>query len=190
MTEWDGRERRADHDDMHGRRNPDDRHCADHAVKWEYHDKDATEHRTLVCGKIAKLETEHNSEMTELKRDMKEKASVLDVEKKANQSDLKGMVKLVSVLIIICSAIVAGQAVWLKSDLSGVSASIQRLNIRITETVNDRVASDIQQLQKLSSIEGQLHTIDWRITQIENNNNNGRDGRDGKVGRDGRDAPK
>lgn len=105
------------------------------------------EHREVVCAKIAEVK--------------------VNMEKKANHSDLRGAMKTIAILVGICIAVVAGQAVWLKSDISGITSSIQRLNIRITETVNDRVASDVQQLQKLGTIEGQLCNIGWRLTQIE-----------------------
>jgi hypothetical protein len=105
------------------------------------------EHRQIVCAKIAEVK--------------------VDMEKKANHSDLRGLMRLISILITICCLIIAGQAIWLKSDISGVTSSIQRLNVRITETVNDRVASDVLQLQKLGTIEGQLSTINWRLTELE-----------------------
>lgn len=141
------------------------------ADPWDGHERRKNERRKDWCDgqcpHLGEVKYNHRKEMTELKRDMREKASVLEVEKKASNSDLKGMVRLVSVLIILCSTIVAGQAIWLKSDISGMVASIQRLNIRITETVNDRIASDVQQLQKLGTIEGEIKTIGWRMTQLE-----------------------
>jgi hypothetical protein len=168
---WDGHERRTPKNDLQGRRDPDDRHCADHHVMWEYHDREKDDHRTAVCGAINKLEQEHRCDMEELNLEIKSKADAIDVEKKADSKDLRGLMITIKILIGLCCLIVAGQAVWLKTDIANVSTLVQRVNIRITETVNDRVATDIEQTKKLGYIEGELKTISWRMSQLENVHN-------------------
>jgi hypothetical protein len=116
------------------------------------------EHRETVCSKISNLKSDYLRDIDEVKSQMNGKAS---------HSDVRGLMKLVSVLVAICCLIVAGQAIWLKSDISGITSSIQRLNIRITETVNDRVKTDMEQSAKLETIDGKLGTINWRLTELE-----------------------
>lgn len=63
---WDGTERRKQREDGREGRRPSDQHCGEHYVLWTTHDKDKDEHRILTCGKIAKLETSMDKEVTEL----------------------------------------------------------------------------------------------------------------------------
>jgi hypothetical protein len=162
---YTGVERR--HEEMNGRsgRRSADWHCGDHDLI-----QDTTkEHRVLVCSKISNLKEDIEKDISELKshidRDME--TTRLGIEKKADGKDLRGMIKMVSILIVICCAIVAGQAVWLKNDIGVVSTAIQRLNIRVTESTNDRMKTDFEQSQKLESISGQINVVSWRLSAIE-----------------------
>lgn len=93
---------------------------------------------------------------------------ILDqIKEKANSSDLRGLTKLVAILITICCIVVAGQAVWLRTDISSLANSTHRLNVRLTEATDERVRIDIEQTKVLEHISGQLGTVDWRLTEIE-----------------------
>jgi hypothetical protein len=169
---WDGHERRVSTDDGREGRRQADWHCSEHFIIQEA----TKDHRVTVCGKIANLKIDSEKDLAALKahhdKDLNEVKT--DMDKKADKSDIRGMIRLVSVLVAICCAIVAGQAIWLKSDISKVSSevaaiapSIQRVNVRISESMNDRIKTDFEQTQKLESIAGQIGTVNWRLTQIE-----------------------
>ena len=117
--------------------------CAEHEIIQN----GTKEHRSIVCAKIAEVKD--------------------TVRNKADIKDLRGAMKTIAILVGICIAVVAGQAVWLKSDIAHIGNIVQRVNVRITETVNDRISMDIKQTQQLGAIEGQLSTINWRIGQLE-----------------------
>ena len=139
MAEWNGHERRE-----HERRNNwPCGVCAEHDVIQN----GTKEHREIVCGKIA-----------EVKKSM---------EQKADNKDLKGAMKVITILVGVCIAVVAGQAVWLKTDIMNVGSMVQRVNVRITEKENDRVTTEIARTQQLGEIQGELKNINWRITKIE-----------------------
>ncbi len=64
MAEWDGVERRKKDRRIEG-------HCALHSTLWEHHDKDALEHRQIVCGKISRVEREVKRLEAEHREDLK-----------------------------------------------------------------------------------------------------------------------
>lgn len=129
-------------------RRKDDRHVC------PLHDLIQTEtddHRKLVCDKIAK---------------------------KADGTEVRGLSKLIAILVSICCIVIAGQAIWLRSDSAKLDDKIDNgfatIHRRITETnksIEDhakiRSENDNQQMQKLADIQGQLGTMTWRLTQIE-----------------------
>jgi hypothetical protein len=176
MTDWDGHERRIPLPDGREGRRPADKHCSEHFIIQEA----TKDHRVTVCGKISNLKNDSERDLANLKeyhdKDLEE--IKLDIAKKADFKDLKGMLKLVSILIVICCAIVAGQAVWLKTDstsnrdmlkheIDNVANSVQRLNIRVTTSTAERMATDMEQTKALGEIAGELKTTNWRLTQIE-----------------------
>ena len=165
MAKWDGQDRRHMAPDGRDGRRAADWHCGDHVVIQE----STREHRAIVCGKITSLKQDSEKDLASLREyhDADLEDIKVEIAKKADGKDLRGMLKLVSILIGICCAVVAGQAVWLKSDIGTVTAAIQRLNIRVTEGANDRMVTDIEQTKKLESISGQLGTITWRLTELE-----------------------
>jgi hypothetical protein len=55
---WDGHERRAPQKDGREGRRPGDRHCAQHDILWDHHEKDKSDYRVLTCGKITALNAE------------------------------------------------------------------------------------------------------------------------------------
>ena len=170
MAKWDGTDRRHCLDDGREGRRAADWHCGDHVVIQE----STKEHRAIVCGKITSLKQDSEKDLASLKEyhDADLEDIKLEIAKKADQKDLRGMIKMVSILIVICCAIVAGQAVWLKADIGTVTSSIQRLNIRLTEATNDRIATDINQTQKLEAISGQINVVSWRLSAIEDQHKN------------------
>ena len=208
MTEWDGTERRTIQAGGREGRRPHDWHCGDHHMI-----QDSTkEHRAIVCSKIANLKSDsesdleklkeyHDKDMSDLKsymeekadaikEDVSQKADLVEVHKKADIHEMHGVLRLIKILIGICTLIVAGQAIWLKGDISTVSSGIQRLNVRVSESMNNRIQTDLEQTKTLETITGQLGLVNYRLQQLEESHKEPRDGRDGKVGRDGRDAPK
>jgi hypothetical protein len=150
MTKWDGNTERRKHE-----RRADwcDGVCAQHEIIQN----GTKEHRQIVCNKIAEVK--------------------VAMEQKANNSDLRGLMKFVSVLVAICCLIVAGQAIWLKSDISSIMSSIQRLNVRVTESTAERIKTDIEQTHQLDTISGILGTINWRLTELEANHKAGYGGK-------------
>ena len=151
---WDGRERRQQREDGREGRRPTDWHCGDHHTIQD----NTKEHRAIVCNKISDIKINHEMDLKELKT---------MIEQKATTSDLKGIMRLIGVLITILIVVVGGAMAWLKSDLGVVTTSIQRLNVRVTESMNDRIATDMEQTRALETITGQLGTINWRLTEIE-----------------------
>jgi hypothetical protein len=175
MEKWDGRERRETVEDREGRRRGDQR-CPDHHLLWRQHDEEKANFKTdsekaqgLTCKKIAALEAYHIRDLNEVKADM---------DKKADKDDLKPIVASVRNLIVIgclvVSGIMTGALAWMKidqsdmkNDISAIAPSIQRVNQRISETVSERVAVDLEQTRKLESIDGKLGTVSWRLSQLE-----------------------
>jgi hypothetical protein len=129
-------------------RRKDDRHVC------PLHDilqEDTEKHRDMVCKKIAS---------------------------KADGSEVKGLAKLIMILVSICCIVIAGQAIWLRSDSAKLDVKLEHgfstIHRRISETVNKiednnkiRIENDSAQTRQLSEIQGQLGTITWRLTQIE-----------------------
>ena len=74
---WDGTERRKQREDGREGRRPSDQHCGEHYVLWTTHDKDKDEHRVLTCGKIAKLETNMDKEVTALETKIEKLSNII-----------------------------------------------------------------------------------------------------------------
>lgn len=106
--------------------------------------KETDDHRDLVCGKIAQ---------------------------KADTSELRGIFKLVSVLVGICCLVVGGGFYWLRSDLdtgfSTVHRRITETQTKIDQNSKDRIESDSIQIQQATKLIGQMETINWRLGQLE-----------------------
>jgi hypothetical protein len=115
-----------------------------------------------VCKKVAKLEAYHIRDVGEVK---------VAMDKKADKEDLRPIVSSVRNLIIIgclvVGSIMSGSLIWLRADMTSISASIQRLNIRITESSSERIKTDIEQTQVLGEITGELKTTNYRLKLIE-----------------------
>jgi hypothetical protein len=127
-------------------------------MKCPMHDliqEETKEHRDLVCKKIAG---------------------------KADVGQVKNILYIVSALITICCLVVAGQAVWLKSDMKDIrveaieavkrtDAKIESgfgtLHRRITEGSEIRAKNDEEQTQKLNDIKSTMSVVEYRLTQIE-----------------------
>jgi hypothetical protein len=137
-------------------------HCSDledMVCPVHFQDKAETEkHREMVCKKIAG---------------------------KADVGQVKNILYIVSTLITICCLVVAGQAIWLKSDIhdvkveavkavektdSKIDAGIQTIHGRISENNDIRVKNDEEQTYKLNEIRNTMNVIDYRLTQIEADN--------------------
>lgn len=175
---WDGITERRKENPIPGKegRRQGDIHCPDHAIIQE----STKEHRVIVCGKIravkddsekdlAALKSYHDADMGELK---------LEIGKKADQKDLRGITKFVSFLVSIATLVIIGQAVWLRSDIKEVASNVstmstdigtklQRVNQRITEGVDERVRMDVEQTKQLDTISGEMKVVSWRLSQIE-----------------------
>jgi hypothetical protein len=109
--------------------------------------KETDDHRDLVCGKIAQ---------------------------KADNSELRGLFKLVSVLVGICCLVVGGGFYWLRSDIdtgfSTVHRRITETQIKIDQNAKERIENDNIQIQQASKLIGQMETINWRLSQLEEAN--------------------
>ena len=162
---WDGRERRMESSDGREGRRQADWHCGEHH-EIQLNTRD---HRAIVCGKITEIKVSHEADLNELKSDRKSdmKELKLMLDNKANNSDLKGIMRLIGLLISILIVVVGGAVAWLKTDMGVMVSSVQRLNVRVTESMNDRIATDIEQTKSLETITGQLNVINWRLTEIE-----------------------
>jgi hypothetical protein len=157
---WDGIERRGEHRDGHDGRREGDWHCPDHATIQE----NTKEHRNIVCGKIRTIKEDAEKDLTALRAYHDQDVEDL---KMGINGDLRGMMRFVSVLMTIAILVIGGQALWLRSDISDVGAKIQRLNQRVSEGVEDRVKTDMEQTRKLGDISGKLDTMSWRLTVLE-----------------------
>jgi hypothetical protein len=153
-----------------GRRSSDRAFCAEHHIIQD----ERKDNRALVCGKIANLKEDHIREvkevketMAELEKNVQRKADIEVLHTKANIADLKGLMKFMSVMLGVCCLVIAGQALWLKSDISAINSSIQGVHRRITETVNDSITRDEKQAGKLSVIENDISKITWRLDHLE-----------------------
>jgi hypothetical protein len=191
MHKWDGHERRTNREDREGRRVGDQR-CPDHHLLWKQHDedklnfrKDNEKNQGAACGKIAALEAYHIRDVAEVK---------VDMDKKAEKSELRSVARTIGILItvgcLVVGGMLSGAVAWLKTDISVVSSGVQRLNIRVTESMNSRIQTDIDQTRTLETITGQLGMVNYRLEKLEETHKEPRDGRDGKTGRDGRDSPR
>jgi len=167
-----------------GRRRADV-HCPDHFLKWEFHDKNATEQRSIICGSLARIEMEHKEDINRLDKELKrmaDKEDIIRVETalaaKADNKDLRGLLKLVSFLVTVCILAIGGQSLWLRDDAGKLESKItdgfKTIHGRISETqkkvdtnMEARIASDFAQTKSLTSIEGQLGNINWRLGEIE-----------------------
>lgn len=120
------------------------------------------EHREMVCGKIAK---------------------------KADVSQVKSILWIVSVLITICCLVVAGGLAWLKVDMAHIKQdAIQavketdikiekgfretkdttgNLHRRISEYAAIREEGQKAQTKELEEIKGELKGFNWRMLQLE-----------------------
>ena len=157
---WDGTERRqAQGEGKEGRR-AGDYHCPDHAIIQE----STKEHRSIVCGKIRTVKEDSEKDLSALRAYHDQDVEDL---KLAINSDLRGMMKFVTVLMTIAVLVIGGQALWLRSDISDVGNKIQRLNQRVSEGVEARVKMDIEQTHHLDGISGKLDTMNWRLTVLE-----------------------
>ena len=125
--------------------------CALHRLLWEHHDNDRREHRTELCEKIIHLTNTITSMVP------------------------KWVFVLITTASFSFSLLLFG---WiannvnksnddLKNEITHVASLVQRVNVRITETVNDRVKTDLEQTAKLESIDGKLGTVSWRLKELE-----------------------
>ena len=55
---WNGQERRTPTPDGREGRRPADRHCSQHEILWDHHEKDKDAYRVLTCGKIKDINAE------------------------------------------------------------------------------------------------------------------------------------
>jgi len=58
MAKWTGQERRTPTPDGREGRRPADRHCSQHEILWDHHEKDKDAYRVLTCGKIKDINAE------------------------------------------------------------------------------------------------------------------------------------
>jgi hypothetical protein len=174
---WDGKERRKESPIPYkeGRREGDV-HCPDHALIQE----NAKEHRVVVCGKIAAIKTDAEKDLAECKARHDADLSCVQSEmnKKADSKELKSVSRLVSIMISLAIIAIGAQAVWLKgdnrelrdamrADIMDIGSKIQRLNQRVSESVDERVRTDMEQTKHLGEISGKLDTVSWRLTVLE-----------------------
>ena len=94
-----------------------------------------TRYRTILRSTGRLCAIKYPTSKSTMKMDLKELKTM--IEQKATTSDLKGIMRLIGVLITILIVVVGGAMAWLKSDLGTVTTSIQRLNVRVTESMND-----------------------------------------------------
>jgi hypothetical protein len=193
MNKWDGHERRTNSEDREGRRVGDQR-CPDHHLLWKHHDaenetfKDGVErNQGLACSKIKALEEYHIRDVGEVKEALG---------KKADRLELRPIVTSVRNLIIIgclvVGAIMGTSLIWLKADIAGsktdasenaksikadldnVAGSVQRLNIRITNSTAEAMTRDTRQTEQLGEIAGELKTTNWRLSKLEDQHKDGK----------------
>lgn len=162
---WDGTERRREQIGGKDGRRRGDYHCPEHHVIQE----STKEHRNIVCSKIQTIKADaerdldalksyHDTDLVEVKNELQTKATT---------NDLRGIMRFISVLMTIAVLVIAGQAMWLRSDISEVSSKINRLNQRVTEGVDARVRMDLEQTKQLDDISGELRVVSWRLSQLE-----------------------
>jgi hypothetical protein len=123
------------------------------------------EHREMVCGKIAK---------------------------KADVSQVRSILWMVSVLITICCLVVAGGLAWLKIDMASIKQdaihavretdikiekgfretkeTTGNLHRRISEYTAIREEGERAQTKELEEIKGELKGFNWRMLQLEERN--------------------
>ena len=137
MAEWDGRERRASRDDERDGRRASDFHCGQHDILWKHHDEDKSDHRKLVCGKIARVEKE-----------------VDDVQKTMTPRWV----------FTLALGLIAASLVGLFSlTYSGQEKILSRLSSNDVEAVIS--ATGIK--DSINTIEGMVHSINKRLKVIE-----------------------
>lgn len=182
MTEiekWDGTERRQPQESTEGLRDgrrETDWHCHEHHIIQET----TREHRAQVCLKLKGLKADTENDITEIKQTMAQKAT---------QDEIKGLAKLISVLVGICCLVMAGMGGWLlmgmrdvKTDaIAAVHSTNEKLDSgfstmhrRITETQSKidanaevRIANDTEQIRQLEKINGEIKTFNWRLEALE-----------------------
>jgi hypothetical protein len=160
MVKWDGKERRTEHIDGHDGRREGDWHCPDHHEIQ----RNTKEHRTIVCGKIKTVKEDTEKDLAALKS--YHDKDVEDLKLGIN-GDLRGMLRFVSVLMTIAVLVIGGQALWLRSDISDVGSKIQRLNQRVTESVDSRITTDLEQTRLIENIAGEIKMVSYRMGVLE-----------------------
>jgi hypothetical protein len=157
---WDGTERRSEQRDGREGRREGDWHCPDHAVIQE----STREHRSIVCGKIKTIKDDAEKDLAALR--VYHDKDVEDLKLGIN-GDLRGMLRFVSVLMTIAVLVIGGQALWLRSDISDVGSKIQRLNQRVTESVDSRITTDLEQTRLIENIAGEIKMVSYRMGVLE-----------------------
>jgi hypothetical protein len=107
---WDGRERRKPTPEGREGRRPGDRHCAQHDILWNQHDKDTEQHRGLVCGKILKVEGNLAREVERLERvdeALRKVDESLDIKIQALKEIIVGKYWFRIIVGFLCGAVVA-----------------------------------------------------------------------------------
>jgi hypothetical protein len=93
------------------------------------------------------------------------------IKEKASNSEVKALSKLIAILVSLCCLIVAGQAIWLRSDISKTEKTIAdgfaTLHRRISEGANERIANDTLQNKQLGEISREIGIINYRLMAIE-----------------------
>lgn len=120
---------------------------SDQEEKWINHNDETKSYRSLTCQKL-----------TEIKTLIEKKADKEIVEAKTS-----GIIKLLTVLVGICCIIVAGQAIWLKSDIGEIKTETKTIHKRISETDTDREALK----DKMNDIQWSINALTSRLFNVE-----------------------
>ena len=117
-----------------------DMHCSEHYLRWEHHDTDAKDHRSLVCGKIKSL-----GDMMSAKADADDVRQV--------QADLRSMTpwKVFALAMLIIIAMTGWTHKTIIDSQDKMSRAVETIHRRITDTDQDfsnRLHNIEQQLYK------------------------------------------
>ena len=98
------------------------------------------------------------------------KSSIETIAKSKADKDLlqekaSSIMKTLSILVGIFCLIVAGQAIWLRSDIKEIKVETQTIHRRITETDTNREALK----DKLTDLQWSLNSISNRLETVEAN---------------------
>lgn len=155
MARWNGIERRKkSNDGLEGRR-LGDVHCGEHNILWKHHDDDKTDHRKVVCGKIARVEREVERLEEEHAKDIKAISS----------SATPWKVFALSMMILVALFGWIGQEI--KSGNSEIKASVNTLHRRISDKDTEMSSETNGLKDAINKVNSSIQSLETRIKEVE-----------------------